>query len=334
MLNRRIYMTNKPVVVVTRKLPLVIEARMTELFDARLRADDIPMLSDELVDALATADVLVPTVTDRIDANLLDAAGNKLALIANFGAGVDNIDLDIAQSRNITVTNTPAVLTEDTADMAMAMILAVPRRLVEGQQLVSNDNWKGWSPTSMLGHRIWGKALGIIGMGQIGSAIARRARGFGIAIHYHNRNRLPATAEQDLGAVFWDSLDQMLAHVDILSVNCPHTPSTYHLLSARRLALMKPDAYLINISRGEVIDEVALADMLREGRLAGAALDVFEHEPAINPKLRALDNVLLLPHMGSATLESRIEMGEKVLINIRTFVDGHHPPDRVIAKLI
>tara|TARA_B100000749_G_scaffold280688_1_gene277993 strand:+ start:1956 stop:2939 length:984 start_codon:yes stop_codon:yes gene_type:complete len=327
-------MTNKPVVVVTRKLPLVIEARMTELFDARLRADDIPMLSDELVDALATADVLVPTVTDRIDANLLNAAGNKLALIANFGAGVDNIDLDIAQSRNITVTNTPAVLTEDTADMAMAMILAVPRRLVEGQQLVSNDNWKGWSPTSMLGHRIWGKALGIIGMGQIGSAIARRARGFGIAIHYHNRNRLPATAEQDLGAVFWDSLDQMLAHVDILSVNCPHTPSTYHLLSARRLALMKPDAYLINISRGEVIDEVALAEMLREGRLAGAALDVFEHEPAINPKLRALDNVLLLPHMGSATLESRIEMGEKVLINIRTFVDGHHPPDRVIAKLI
>lgn len=327
-------MTNKPVVVVTRKLPLVIEARMTELFDARLRADDIPMLSDELVDALATADVLVPTVTDRIDANLLNAAGNKLALIANFGAGVDNIDLDIAQSRNITVTNTPAVLTEDTADMAMAMILAVPRRLVEGQQLVSNDSWKGWSPTSMLGHRIWGKALGIIGMGQIGSAIARRARGFGIAIHYHNRNRLPATAEQDLGAVFWDSLDQMLAHVDILSVNCPHTPSTYHLLSARRLALMKPDAYLINISRGEVIDEVALADMLREGRLAGAALDVFEHEPAINPKLRALDNVLLLPHMGSATLESRIEMGEKVLINIRTFVDGHRPPDRVIAKLI
>ena len=307
---------------------------MTELFDARLRADDIPMLSDELVDALATADVLVPTVTDRIDANLLNAAGNKLALIANFGAGVDNIDLDIAQSRNITVTNTPAVLTEDTADMAMAMILAVPRRLVEGQQLVSNDNWKGWSPTSMLGHRIWGKALGIIGMGQIGSAIARRARGFGIAIHYHNRNRLPATAEQDLGAVFWDSLDQMLAHVDILSVNCPHTPSTYHLLSARRLALMKPDAYLINISRGEVIDEVALAEMLREGRLAGAALDVFEHEPAINPKLRALDNVLLLPHMGSATLESRIEMGEKVLINIRAFVDGHNPPDRVIAKLI
>ena len=327
-------MTNKPVVVVTRKLPLVIEARMTELFDARLRADDTPMLSDELVDALATADVLVPTVTDRIDANLLNAAGNKLALIANFGAGVDNIDLDIAQRRNITVTNTPAVLTEDTADMAMAMILAVPRRLVEGQQLVSNDNWKGWSPTSMLGHRIWGKALGIIGMGQIGSAIARRARGFGIAIHYHNRNRLPATAEQDLGAVFWDSLDQMLAHVDILSVNCPHTPSTYHLLSARRLALMKPDAYLVNISRGEVIDEVALADMLHEGRLAGAALDVFEHEPAINPKLRALDNVLLLPHMGSATLESRIEMGEKVLINIRTFVDGHHPPDRVIAKLI
>ena len=327
-------MANKPVVVVTRKLPLVIEARMAELFDARLRADDTPMLSDDLVDALTTADVLVPTVTDRIDGNLLNAAGDKLALIANFGAGVDNIDLEVAQSRDITVTNTPAVLTGDTADMAMAMILAVPRRLVEGQQLVSTDGWKGWSPTSMLGHRIWGKALGIIGMGQIGSAIARRARGFGLTIHYHNRSRLPAQAEQDLGAVFWDSLDQMLAHVDILSVNCPHTPSTYHLLSARRLALMKSDAYLVNVSRGEVIDEVALADMLREGRLAGAALDVFEHEPAINPKLRALDNVLLLPHMGSATLESRIEMGEKVLINIRTFVDGHKPPDRVIAKLI
>ena len=327
-------MANKPVVVVTRKLPLVIEARMGELFDARLRADDTPMLSEDLVDALATADVLVPTVTDRIDGNLLNAAGNKLALIANFGAGVDNIDLDAAQSRDITVTNTPAVLTGDTADMAMAMILAVPRRLVEGQQLVSTNSWKGWSPTSMLGHRIWGKALGIIGMGQIGSAIARRARGFGLTIHYHNRSRLPAPAEQDLGAVYWDSLDQMLAHVDILSVNCPHTPSTYHLLSARRLALMKSDAYLINISRGEVIDEVALAKMLREGRLAGAALDVFEHEPAINPKLRALDNVLLLPHMGSATLESRIEMGERVLINIRTFIDGHHPPDRVIAKLI
>ena len=327
-------MAKKPLVVVTRKLPEVTEARMMELFDARLRDSDTPMLQEELAKAIAIADVLVPTVTDRIDAELLVLAGRQLKLVANFGAGVDNIDLNAAQSQNITVTNTPAVLTEDTADMTMAMILAVPRRLVEGEQLVSAGQWKGWGPTSMLGHRIWGKRLGIIGMGQIGTAVARRARGFGLGIHYHNRSRLPESAEQDLEATYWDSLDQMLAHMDIVSVNCPHTPATYHLLSARRLALMKPQAYLVNTSRGEVIDEDALTAMLREGRLAGAALDVFEHAPAINPKLRELDNVLLLPHMGSATLESRIDMGEKVLINIRTFVDGHKPPDRVIAKLI
>jgi len=307
---------------------------MMELFDARLRDDDTPMCGEELAKAIAVADVLVPTVTDSIDAELLGLASGRLKLIANFGAGVDNIDLDAAQRLAITVTNTPTVLTEDTADMAMAMILAVPRRLVEGEQLVSKGLWKGWGPTSMLGHRIWGKSLGIIGMGRIGSAVARRARGFGLSIHYHNRSRLPEAAEQDLEATYWDSLDQMLAHMDIISVNCPHTPATYHLLSARRLALMKPHAYLVNTSRGEVVDECALTDMLREGRLAGAALDVFEHEPEINPNLRALDNALLLPHMGSATLEARVDMGQKVLINIRTFVDGHRPPDRVIAKLI
>ena len=327
-------MANKPLVVVTRKLPEVIEARMMELFDARLRDDDTPMCREDLAKVIRVADVLVPTVTDRIDAELLGLASGRLKLIANFGAGVDNIDLDAAQRRAITVTNTPTVLTEDTADMAMAMILAVPRRLVEGEQLVSKGLWKGWGPTSMLGHRIWGKSLGIIGMGRIGSAVARRARGFGLSIHYHNRSRLPEAAEQDLEATYWDSLDQMLAHMDIISVNCPHTPATYHLLSARRLALMKPHAYLVNTSRGEVVDECALTDMLREGRLAGAALDVFEHEPEINPNLRALDNALLLPHMGSATLEARVDMGQKVLINIRTFVDGHRPPDRVIAKLI
>ena len=327
-------MANKPLVVVTRKLPEVIESRMIELFDARLRDDDTPMCGEELAKAIAVADVLVPTVTDRIDAELLGLASGRLKLIANFGAGVDNIDLDAAQRRAITVTNTPTVLTEDTADMAMAMILAVPRRLVEGEQLVSKGLWKGWGPTSMLGHRIWGKSLGSIGMGRSGIAVARRARGFGLSIHYHNRSQLPEAAERGLEATYWDSLDQMLAHMDIISVNCPHTPATYHLLSARRLALMKPHAYLVNTSRGEVVDECALTDMLREGRLAGAALDVFEHEPEINPALRALDNVLLLPHMGSATLEARVDMGEKVLINIRTFVDGHRPPDRVIAKLI
>ena len=327
-------MAKKPVVIVTRKLPEIIEKRMKELFEVRLRPDDTPMSQKELAEALAAADALVPTVTDRIDEHLLSFAGDKLTLIANFGAGVDNIDIDIAQKLGITVTNTPAVLTEDTADMAMAMILAVPRRLVEGEHLVSGDRWKGWAPTSMLGHRIWGKSLGIIGMGQIGSAIARRAKGFGLIINYHNRHPLPKSAEQELQASYWESLDQMLAKMDIVSVNCPHTPATYHLLSARRLSLMRPDAYLVNTSRGEVIDEIALAQMLLEGRLAGAALDVFEHEPAINPKLRRLNNVLLLPHMGSATLESRVEMGEKVLINIRTFFDGHNPPDRVIAKFI
>ena len=327
-------MANKPLVVVTRKLPEVIEARMMELFDARLRDDDTPMCREELVKAIEIADVLVPTVADRIDEELLGLASRRLKLIANFGAGVDNIDLDAAQRRAITVTNTPTVLTEDTADMTMAMILAVPRRLVEGEQLVSKGLWKGWGPTSMLGHRIWGKRLGIIGMGRIGSAVARRARGFGLSIHYHNRSRLPEAAEQGLEATYWDSLDQMLAHMDIISVNCPHTPATYHLLSARRLALMKSHAYLVNTSRGEVVDECALTEMLREGRLAGAALDVFEHEPEINPNLRALENALLLPHMGSATLEARVDMGEKVLVNIRTFVDGHRPPDRVIAKLI
>ena len=327
-------MANKPFVVVTRKLPEVIEARMMELFDVRLRDDDTPMGREELAKAIEIADVLVPTVADRIDEELLGLASCRLKLIANFGAGVDNIDLDAAQRRAITVTNTPTVLTEDTADMTMAMILAVPRRLVEGEQLVSKGLWKGWGPTSMLGHRIWGKRLGIIGMGRIGSAVARRARGFGLSIHYHNRSQLPEAAEQGLEATYWDSLDQMLAHMDIISVNCPHTPATYHLLSARRLALMKSHAYLVNTSRGEVVDECALTEMLREGRLAGAALDVFEHEPEINPNLRALENALLLPHMGSATLEARVDMGEKVLVNIRTFVDGHRPPDRVIAKLI
>ena len=307
---------------------------MKELFNAELRDPDSPMSRSELFSAVETADVLVPTVTDRIDEEVFEGAGEKLKLVANFGAGVDNIDLEAAQKHDIVVTNTPGVLTEDTADMTMAMILAVPRRVVEGERLVSSNRWEGWGPTTMLGHRIWGKRLGIIGMGQIGTAVARRARGFGLSIHYHNRNRLPLNAERELEATYWESLDQMLAHMDIISVNCPRTPSTYHLLSTERLKLMKADAYLVNTSRGEVVDEAALATMLRTGRLAGAALDVFEHEPAINQQLRELPSVLLLPHMGSATLEGRIDMGEKVLINIRTFVDGHKPPDRVIAKLI
>ena len=321
----------KPVVIVTRRLPDVVETRLKELFDARLSADDKPMSQAELIQAVKTADVLVPTVTDRIDRAVLAAAGPQLKLIANFGTGVDNIDLDTARNRNIIVTNTPGVLTEDTADMAMALILAVPRRLAEGTSFLKDpkNHWDGWSPTWMLGRRITGKRLGIIGMGHIGQAVARRARPFGLQIHYHNRRRLPESVEQDLEATYWDSLDQMLARMDIVSINCPHTPATYHLLSARRLKLLKPSAYIVNTARGEVIDENELARLIDAGAIAGAGLDVYEHEPAVNPKLVGSNRVVALPHMGSATVEGRIDMGEKVIINIKTFLDGHAPPDRV-----
>ena len=321
-------------VIVTRKLPDPVETRMRELFDAELNLDDAPMSAEALKAAIQRADVLVPTVTDRIDGRLLSQAGERLKLIAQFGAGVDNIDVATAVQRGITVTNTPGVLTEDTADMTMALILAVPRRIVEGVRLVEADGFTGWSPTAMLGRRIWGKRLGIIGMGRIGQAVARRASAFGLQIHYHNRRKLSAAIEADLDATYWESLDQMLSRMDIVSINCPHTPATYHLLSARRLALLKPHAYVVNTARGEVMDEGALARMLEKKELAGAGLDVFEHEPAINPKLKKLANVVLLPHMGSATLEGRIDMGEKVIINIKTFADGHKPPDRVIPAML
>jgi len=328
----------KPLVVVTRKLPDSVETRMRELFDARLNLDDKPLTQGELAEAVKAADVLVPTVTDRIDASVLSQAGEKLKLIANFGNGVDNIDVTTALQRGITVTNTPRVLTEDTADMTMALILAVPRRLAEGATIITGDKeWTGWTPTWMLGHRIWGKRLGIIGMGRIGQAVARRARAFGLQIHYHNRRRVPSHIEEELEATYWESLDQMLARMDIISVNCPHTPGTYHLLSARRLKLLRPEAYVVNTARGEVIDENALTRMIEAGELAGAGLDVFEHEPAVNPKLVRLartGKVVLLPHMGSATIEGRIDMGEKVIINIKTFMDGHKPPDRVLPSML
>jgi glyoxylate reductase len=324
----------KPVVIVTRKLPDAIETRMMELFDTRLNLDDKPMTAAQLVEAVKSADVLVPTVTDRIDAKVLAQAAPRLKLIASFGTGVDHIDLDSARQRGITVTNTPGVLTEDTADMTMALILAVARRVGEGERLVRAGKWTGWAPTAMLGARIWGKRLGIIGMGRIGQALARRARGFGMTIHYHNRRRVHADVEATLEATYWESLDQMLARMDIVSINCPHTPATYHLLSARRLKLLRPSAIVVNTARGEVIDENALIRMLRADELAGAGMDVYEHEPAVSPKLLELDKVVLLPHMGSATLEGRIEMGEKVLINIKTFADGHKPPDRVFAAML
>ncbi len=325
---------NRPLVIVTRKLPDPIETRMMELFDTRLNAQDRPLAKAELVAAVETADVLVPTVTDRIDSATLAHAGPRLKLIANYGTGVDNIDVEAAYKRGITVTNTPGVLTEDTADMVMALILAVARRVVEGERLARSGEWSGWSPTSMLGRRIHGKRLGILGMGRIGSAVARRARGFGLSVHYHNRRRVHESIENELEATYWESLDQMLARVDIVSVNCPHTPATFHLLSARRLALLQKHAIIVNTSRGEVVDETALTRLLREGLVAGAGLDVFEHEPAINPKLRQLENVVLLPHMGSATIEGRIDMGEKVIINIKTFADGHRPPDRVLPSML
>lgn len=323
----------KPVVVVTRRLPDVIETRMMELFDARLNLDDHPMSQEELAQAVAEADVLVPTVTDRIDSGVLSQAGPNLRLIASFGTGVDHIDLKTARQRGITVTNTPGVLTEDTADMTMALILAVARRVTEGERLVREGTWTGWSPTHMLGHRLGGKRLGIVGMGRIGQAVARRARGFGLTIHYHNRRHVPEEVEAELEATYWDSLDQMLARMDIISVNCPHTPATFHLLNARRLKLLQPHALLVNTSRGEIVDENAMTRMLEKGDLAGAGLDVFEHEPQVNPKLLNLDNAVLLPHMGSATIEGRVDMGEKVIINVKTFVDGHTPPDRVLETM-
>jgi glyoxylate reductase len=325
--------SKRPFVIVTRKLPDSIETRMMELFACRLNLDDKPLGSRELMAAVGQAEVLVPTVTDRIDAEVLAASGPGLKLIASFGTGIDHVDLAVAQQRGIIVTNTPGVLTEDTADMTMALILAVSRRLAEGERLIRSGGWSGWGPTSMLGRRIWGKRLGIVGMGRIGSALARRAKGFGLSVHYHNRRPVPEDIETTLEATYWESLDQMLAHMDIVSVNCPHTPATYHLLSGRRLRLLQPHAILVNTARGEIVDEEALMQLLESRAIAGAGLDVFEHEPAVDPRIRALDNVVLLPHMGSATIEGRIAMGEKVIINIKTFADGHRPPDRVIDSI-
>ncbi|NUH66510.1 D-glycerate dehydrogenase [Sulfitobacter sp. S0837] len=321
-------------VVVTRRLPEAVETRLSELFDVTLREDDRPMTREELGAAMRQADVLVPTITDDIDAALITQAGERLKLIANYGAGVDHIDVATARQRGVLVSNTPGVLTDDTADMTMALILAVTRRMPEGMAVMQSGNWDGWAPTALLGGRVGGRRLGILGMGRIGQAVARRARAFGMQVHYHNRKRLREEVEGALEATYWDSLDQMVSRMDVISVNCPHTPSTFHLMNARRLGLMKPDAVIVNTSRGEVIDENALTRMLRAGDIKGAGLDVYEHGREINPRLRELKNVVLLPHMGSATLEGRIEMGEKVLINIKTFDDGHRPPDQVVPSML
>ncbi len=321
-------------VVVTRRLPDVVETRLSELFDVRLRDNDAPMTRAELTQAVRSADILVPTVTDTLDAALIAHAGERLKLIANYGAGVDHIDVATARQRGILVSNTPGVLTDDTADMTMALILAVTRRMPEGLAVMQSGDWQGWAPTALLGGRLGGRRLGILGMGRIGQAVARRAVAFGMQVHYHNRKRLRAEIEDELQATYWESLDQMVARMDIISINCPSTPATFHLMNARRLKLLKPTAVIVNTSRGEVIDENALTRMLRAGEIAGAGLDVYERGTAINPRLRELKNVVLLPHMGSATVEGRIEMGEKVIINIKTFEDGHRPPDQVVPGML
>lgn len=320
----------RPRVVVTRRLPDAIEARMRELFDVVPLAEERPLPPERLAALIADADVLVPTIVDRVDAALIAAAGPRLKLIANYGNGVDHIDLGAARARDILVTNTPGVLTDDAADMAMALILAVPRRLSEGERLVRSGEWAGWGPTAMLGRRVSGKKLGIVGMGRIGQAIALRARGFGIAIHYHNRRRLPHVVEKAVDATYHAELDDMLTEIDMLSINCPHNAATHHLIDARRLALLGRQGYLINIARGEIVDEPALIDALEQGIIAGAGLDVFAHEPAVDSRLIGLSNVVLLPHMASATIEARHATGEKVIANIRIWADGHRPPDQVL----
>jgi glyoxylate reductase len=321
-------------VVLTRRLPDAVEIRMRELFDAELNLTDRPMEQAELAAAMQRADVLVPTITDSIDAGLIAAAGERLKMIANFGAGVNHIDVEAAVGRGLIVTNTPGVLTEDTADLTMGLILAVSRRIVEGARVVEEGRFEGWAPTWMCGRKLRGKRLGIVGMGRIGQALARRARAFGMQVHYHNRKPVPDMVAEELGATYWDDLDQMLARTDVISLNCPATRETRHLLSAERLARLKPEAIIVNTARGELIDEAALAEAVAQGRLAGVGLDVFEHEPAVHPGLVGRANVVLLPHLGSATLEARQEMGERVIANIQTFANGHRPPDRVIPAML
>ena len=324
----------KPKVIVTRRLPAAVENRMIELFDVELNKDDIPMSRGEIAAAMMKADVLVPTISDIIDQKLLARAGDNLRLIASYGAGFDHIDVQTARQRGILVSNTPGVLTDDTADMTLALMLGVMRRFQEGSSLIQEKSWDGWSPSAMLGTRLGGKRLGILGMGRIGSAVADRAKAFGMEIHYHNRKKLHPALEEPTNAQYWESLEAMLQEIDVLSINCPHTPNTFHMINSSRLSLMKKNAFLVNTSRGEVIDENALARALKNKQLAGAALDVFEARKEVNSQLRGLPNVMLLPHMGSATDEARIEMGEKVIINIKTFIDGHRPPDQVVPAML
>lgn len=331
-LTRRI--SGNPRVIVTRRLMPSVEARMAELFDVVPSVDDRPLGRDALIAAMGDCDVLVPTVTDRIDSAMIEAAGERLGLIANFGAGIEHIDLAAARAGKIIVTNTPGVFTDDTADLTMTLILSVPRRVVEGVRLVRRGEWTGWAPSAMLGHRIGGKRLAIIGMGRIGQAVAHRARAFGLDIAYHSRHRLPAALENMLGARYEDDLDKLVAEADILTLHSPASPETHHILNAARIAIMKPTAFVINTARGDLIDEEALIVALEAGKLGGAGLDVYAQEPNIDPRLLALPNVITLPHLGSATVEGREASGERVIANIRFWADGHRPPDQVLEGWI
>ena len=320
----------RPSVHVTRTLLPAVEKRMAELFDTRFNADDVPLTRDALVAAMADCDVLVPTVTDSIDASIIAAAPPRLKLIASYGAGVNHIDLAAAKAKGIMVTNTPGVFTDDTADLTMALILNVPRRLGEGHRAMRNGEWSGWSPTGMLGHRIGGKTLGIIGLGRIGEAVAMRAKAFGMNIIYNKRSRLPASVEDELGVTFEPDIDRLVARSDIITLHCPLTIDTNKIINADRIAHMKPNAYVINSSRGELIDEDALIEALQSGRIAGAGLDVYTHEPAVDSRFLSIPNAVLLPHLGSATVEGREASGERVITNIRVWADGHRPPDQVL----
>ena len=320
----------KPKVFITRRLPKKIETRMMELFDATLNDTDLLLKEDELISVFKKYEIIVPSIADNISKRVIENAGLQLRLIANFGAGVDHIDIEEAKEKNLIVTNTPGYLADDTADLVMSLLLALPRRLYEGSRVVANGSWNGWSPTSLLGNRIYGKRLGIIGMGRIGRAVAHRAKAFGISIHYHNRKRLPSLMEEEYDATYWKNLDEMIPRMDIISVNCPLTNATKGLLSSQRLKLMTKDSYLINSSRSEIVDEKALAYMLKEKKIAGAGLDVFSRRKDDTSQLLELSNTILIPHMGSATIEGRIEMGEKVIVNIKTYIDGHNPPNRII----
>jgi len=320
----------KPRVVVTRRLLPATEQRMSELFDVVLNPDDRAMDRDRLVAAMRDCDVLVPTVTDRIDAEIIAAGGDRLGLIANFGAGTEHIDLHAARERKVIVTNTPGVFTDDTADMTLALIISVMRRFAEGVRLLHTGQWTGWAPSILLGQRLGGKRLAIIGMGRIGQAVAHRARAFGMEVVYHNRHRVPAALENMLGARYERDLERLFAEADVLSLHCPAGPETHHIVNARRLASMKPSACVINTARGELIDEEALIAALAGERLGGAGLDVYAHEPAVDPRLLQLPNVVAMPHLGSATVEGREASGERVIANIRFWIDGHRPPDQVL----